>query len=312
MPTNKVIQYLWDLGHFKNPAYPNTIVVTDLLKLKLTDQVVRDAIKSFQEFMVDDFDRLSLELNHRIGVTDGEIGPATTALFEVERCGLPDYGIEAAGSGSWPSGCHPEYPNDHSFAVYFDKSNMPGFWKPVWDQAWLLVRQAAADMGMAYFEVQDQNRANTVVTWTRGNGWIGLAVVPRSPKCRERIWAKFDTRYQPRDLVNQLARLLAHEFGHNKGFSHSRGGIMNPSIVTGVFRPNAWRGDPSESLWIRSFGGNPVTLIDLKPPTTTTTPDIYIPPQPPAPNEHWWRGSLDYMKGDEVEESFILVPKPKV
>lgn len=302
---NPIIQKLWDLGHFHNPAHPTGVHVEDLETLLLHDKAVRIAIASFQEFMAEDFDRLSLEQHGRIGIADGDIGPATEKLFAVERCGCPDYQIEAAnGSGSWPANCRPDYPGIHTFSVQMDKSRMPSFLQNVIEPAWKLVVQAYANMGILFLREDQNNKANTLVTWQRGAGWIGLAIVPNSPRCGERIWARFDNVYRPNDLLNQWARLLAHEFGHNMGMSHSRGGIMNPSITSGVFTPTAWRGDPSESILRKYFGGVPVQ-IGPKP-----DPDEPVPPT--GPKDYYFEGSFTLMQNDKPLGEFILQPKPGV
>lgn len=57
---NPIIQKLWDLGHFHNPAHPTGVTASSLESLQLHDKSVRIAIASFQEFMAEDFDRLSL------------------------------------------------------------------------------------------------------------------------------------------------------------------------------------------------------------------------------------------------------------
>lgn len=176
----------------------------------------------------------------------------------------------------------------------------------IFEQAWCLQRAAYANMGIVFIRQDDNNRANTLVTWTRGNGWIGLAIVPNQFSCGLRIWAKFDTRYAPSAMLDQWARLLAHEFGHNMGSGHdNRGGIMYPSIRSGKFTTTAWRGDPRESWMAARFGGVPVDLDD--------TPDKPDPPtDPPGPNEYWVRGVQQFMKGDEMLFESISVPKPKV
>lgn len=300
---NPIIQKLWDLGHFHNPAHPTGVYAEDLETLHLHDKSVRTAIASFQEFMAEDFDRLSLEQHGRIGIADGDIGPATEKLFVVERCGCPDYQIEAAnGSGSWPANCRPDYPNTHTFSVQMNKSGMPSFLQNVIEPAWKLVVQAYANMGILFLREDQNNKANTLVTWQRGAGWIGLAIVPNSPRCGERIWARFDNVYRPNNLLNQWARLLAHEFGHNMGMSHSRGGIMNPSITSGVFTPTAWRGDPSESILRRYFGGVPVQV--------GPKPDPEVPPT--GPKDYYFEGSFTLMQNDKPLGEFILQPKPGV
>ena len=315
-----LIRRLWDYGHFHNPAHPTGVTEADLPKLKLTDASVRTALASFQEFMAADFDRLALEEHGRIGIADGDFGPATEKLFEVERCGCPDYEMATnwtaeqaiTGRGSWPAGCHPEFPKNHSFAVWFEKASMPAHWRAIFDEAWLLVRQAYADIGMAFFEAASRAKANTVVTWERSRSWIGLAIVPRGPKCGDRIWAKFDTAYASSfdrmRQVWQIARLMAHEFCHNMGLSHTRGGIMNPSIVSGPFLPNAWRGDPSESPLVRFFSGVPVDLGVPKP--DEPKPDD---PKPPITDEPFmFTGDFELKQGDRSFGRFILVPLPQV
>jgi len=306
MPTNPIIQQLWDLGHFINPAHPTGVTVADLPNLKLTDAAVKTAIQSYQEFMSADFDRLSNEHHGRIGVADGEIGPATIDLFAIERCGYPDYTIEAAnGTGSWPANCRAEHPNTHTFSIQVDKSGMPSFLRETFEPAFALVVQAYANMGILFLREDGNSRANTLVTWQRGSGWIGLAIVPNSPRCGERIWAKFDNRYQPSQLLDQWARLVAHELGHNMGMSHSRGGIMNPSITSGKFTSTAWRGDPSEPILRRYFGGVPVVIGGG--PTD--------PPDPPSgEGEYYFVGDFELKKRGSADSfgKYILTPKPEV
>ena len=184
------------------------------------------------------------------------------------RCGMADFGPDVEtlnGSGSWRVGCHSDWPKNHCVKLKFDFSGRPSWWGPVWDQSWSLVRQAYADIGIVLVEAKSGDQVNIDVSWQRGSGWIGLAIVGRNQTCSTRIWAKFDNRYRPGDLVNMLARLMAHEFGHNMGLGHSRGGIMNPSITSGIFSPTSWRGDPSFPTLARWFGGKPVNIG--QPPT---------------------------------------------
>lgn len=307
MTPEKMIRRLYELGHFRNPAHPTGVSESDLVNLSLHDQPVRTAIASYQEFMAADFDRLSAKHHGRKGIADGEPGPATADLLSVARCGCPDYDDAemATGRGSWDAGCHPDWPANHTFTVQMNKSGMPSYLRDTIEPAWALVRKAYADMGIVFIREDDNPRANSLTTWTRGRGWIGLAIVPNNPGCGDRIWAKFDNRYRPRDLLNQWARLLAHEYGHNMGMRHSRGGIMNPSITSGPFTATAWRGDPSQSILERYFGGEPVDLDDQ--PDEPDDPDT--PDEPRPPERYWFRGEFDLMDNDENVGTYILVPK---
>lgn len=224
------------------------------LSLSLQDRQTKMAIKLYRDMM---------GVSSRVPVDE---------LFAIPRCACPDFGPDAGetgdvgavasantGSGSWPVGCHPDWPNNHAMTYQVDKSNMPAFLQPVFEDAWSLCAQAAADIGMALVREDNNNRANSLITFTTSRTWIGLAIVPSSPRCSDRIWAKFAISYKPADLVNQWARLLAHEIGHNWGRGHSNGGIMNPSIIGGVFRPDAWRHDVLFDWMKARFGGNPIT-----------------------------------------------------
>lgn len=313
--SSAVKQLLFTTGHFNNPNMPTGITsVEQLADLSLTSDAVRTAIASYQDFMAEDFQRLSKSIHNREGVADGLIGPATEKLFQVDRCKCPDYelaidgSVAEAGSGSWPSGCHSKYPNNHAFAIWFDKSRMPSWWKPVFDECFTRVKAAYRNIGIVFFETKDKDRANTVVTWERGRGWIGLAIVPSNPRCGQRIWAKFDTRYRPSSLVDRLSTLLAHEWGHNMGLRHTRGGVMNPSISSKPFGNEQWQGDPSFRTLKRWFGGEPVPGGDDTPPSPPTPPD-----NPPGNGAGVViTGTVEVHQDGKSLGEFILMPKPRV
>jgi hypothetical protein len=194
----------------------------------------------------------------------------TDSLFEVPRCGMPDNEIKT-GSGSWKVGCH--VAGKHSALYRVDKRRMPSFLVSTFEPAWELMRQAYEEIGLSIIRDDNTEKYNSLVTFEKGRGWIGLAIVGRGHTCNTRIWAKFDTVYKPNDLLNQWARLLAHELGHNCGLSHSRGGIMNPSILPGKFDRTAWLNDPSYEILKRWFGIKPTTPPIWTIPNATTSLD---------------------------------------
>ena len=303
--TAEIKHFLNRYGHFNNPADPQDDDL-DFDHITEDSPAFRKAVASYQRFMDRDFQRFAHRFHDRKGIADGEIGPATDALFGVERCGCADFALEATGQGSWPAGCHPDWPDNHAFTVNVNKAGMPSFLgnkddpDSPFEQAWRLCRAAYANIGIVFIREDGNSRANTTVTWQRGAGWIGLAIVPSNPRCGDSIWAKFDNRYNPSALIDQWARLLAHEFGHNMGMGHSNGGIMNPSIIGGTFETDEWRGDPSEPKLDRFFGGDPVDL----------NPDPGPPPQPPE-GDLRFNGEVEAFDADgNFLGSFQLTPTP--
>jgi len=185
------------------------------------------------------------------------------SLFQIDRCGCPDNAVDNTGSGSWRVGCHPDWPKNHSVVYRVNKSRMPSYLNSTFEESWSLMAKAYSDIGLVVIRDDSTNNYNSLVTFEPGRGWIGLAIVGRNQTCSTRMWAKFDTRYGSsfsRDrLVNQWAFLLAHELGHNCGLGHTRGGIMNPSLINGTFHPDQWRrNDPAFSAHRRWYGGEPV------------------------------------------------------
>ncbi|TWT43051.1 hypothetical protein KOR42_45110 [Thalassoglobus neptunius] len=216
---------------------------------------------------------------------DGVLGPATQLVMSMPRCCVrDDSGLAAAiATGGWKN-CHGAV-NEHRMIADVDVSNMPVFLEPHLHAVLKNVQQAYAEIGLLIIfrgadgidmltKARFDGRANTVISWTRGRGWIGLAIVGNghNQTCTSEIWAQFDTRYQPTNIVREWTTLFLHELGHNCGLQHSRGGVMNPSIVNGL--SGRWDGsDPSTSILKRWFGGQPVNV-----PGGEDDPDSYNPP----------------------------------
>ena len=217
-----------------------------------------EGVASFQAFEAERMDRLCLREHGRSARFDGDVGPATIRAMMAPRCGHPDYGPDiqpATGSGSW-IGCH-GIGDFHCAKVCVNQSGMPNFLGPVFEYVWERVASAYADIGLKYERVESGNADNIDFSFVQSSrGWIGLAIVGQSESCSSSIWCKFLAKYQPANVLNEWTTLIMHELGHNAGLHHSRGGVMNPSIVQGL--APTWRGDPSEPILVRYYGGKPI------------------------------------------------------
>ena len=250
-----IIKLLTATGHmthpFGNPSpWPTTTLGEDTEATQL-------AIHSYQDFTSPTLDALCLKHHGRPLQCDGEYGPATRELMAQPRCGCRDYGpnVQAAtGDGSW-SGCH-GIGDYHAATVYIDKSNMPSFLEDDFEEIWDNTVQAYDAIGLRWLRTMERSHAvNTIVSWETGRGWIGLAIVGQRQSCTSDIWAKFDKGYRPGNLVRMWSGLFCHELGHNAGLSHTRGGIMNPYLLS---LPASWEDDPSLPILTRKYGGKPV------------------------------------------------------
>jgi hypothetical protein len=112
-------------------------------------------------------------------------------------------------------------------------------------------------------------------------GVIGMNYFPSSNSCGKIPNGSMDSSYNPSDWKLH-ANLGCHESeGHGFGFNHTRGGVMNPSIV--LVWPLTWKGDPSWSVAQRYYGGVPIP--------GGPTPDPGPGPQP-GPDVTVWEGTL--------------------
>ena len=266
-----ILRTLFDTGHARNPANRNgaswNVKREDLPKLALNGPEVREMIQSYQDFHAEILEPFSFAAHGRAAIHDGHLGPATQALFTLERCACPDYPVEglceyavaeATGSGSWPANCLPDWKDTHAITVNVNKAGMGSFLQPVWeDKVWPGVVRAYSEIGLMLVRKDGDARANLQTSFVRSSpGWIGLAIVPNNQSCSLSIWNRFKASYQPRNVVNEWTTLVMHEYGHNMGMGHSRGGVMNPYIIEGL--PLSWKDDPSFPTLKRWFGGVPI------------------------------------------------------
>ncbi|KKN77719.1 hypothetical protein LCGC14_0356930 [marine sediment metagenome] len=263
MKDQEVIELLLKTGHLKFPFGDRQEVPQDTFALTLAHPVIEKAVASYQDFMVECLDPLCLKHHGRPARSNGVSGPATAELFEISRCEYPDYGEEvrprnvqaAIGSGSW-KGCH-DIGDYHAATMFIDTKNMPSFWEKILETVWGRFVAANAEIGMQWIRTDDRENANTTLSFTLGRKpWIGLAIVGSNESCSSKIWLQLLASYEPQDLVAMLTELLLHEGGHNMGLYHTRGGIMSATIVRGL--PASWKGDPSESILHKLYGGVPI------------------------------------------------------
>jgi len=280
-------------GRSWNPAYPNLLNLDEAAVKKMTgaESDAKLLVKSLQESDAN-FDPIVLAYHKRLPTFDGGIGPATEALVDLPRCPLPDFpppphasfhyddpGLQkavetmqanATGSGSWPA-CDPDAAGrPHSFRVRIaNPERMPTNWSRYKNEIFKAVTDCYAEIGCAlryiFGDVGDceilklyQALVGSVIGWNE---------FPSANTCNQTINGRLDTGYDPSDWRYQ-ANLETHETGHGVGLQHTRGHIMNPSIL--LIWPMTWRGGPSESTMKRYFGGEPIT-----PPSP--------PPPPPGP-----------------------------
>lgn len=260
----EIIQLLFETGHLN---HSKGIRCCDygpdhLNDMKLSHPDVQYAVRSYQDFMIQNLEPLCLKHHLRPAQADGDIGPATRELFEIDRCGCPDYGDAhdhyqpKIGTGNWP-GCH-DIGNFHAATVYVHESGMPSFLEPVFDEVWKRTVAAYEAIGLRFMRIAAVD-ANIDFSFVRSSsGWIGLAVVGHGKSCSSQIWCRYLARYQPSNIVGSWTELVMHELGHNCGLNHTRGGIMNPSLIRGL--PATWDGDPAKPVLVRYYGGEPIPI----------------------------------------------------
>jgi hypothetical protein len=237
------------------------------------------------------YDPLVLAFHKRLPQYDGELGPATEKLVEIPRCPLPDFapppnasfhyddpGLQravetmqanATGSGSWPA-CDPYAAGlPHSFRVRIDPARIPSNWKAHQADIFRAVVDCYAEIGAALRYLFDSTSDCEIAKRFEGlaGSVIGWNEFPTPNTCNQTINGRLDTGYDPSDWRYQ-ANLEAHETGHGVGLQHTRGHIMNPSIL--LIWPLSWKGGPSHSTIARYFGGEPIGMPE--------------PPAPPPPS----------------------------
>lgn len=276
---------LWCHGAYWWPD--SDITLEDACKLDLDHRYTEDALTR-RRGMDANFDRL-LQAHHGPGreLLDDTWGPATEHLLQLTRCPVPDvvppaWALEAdvptwrrdiwdsmrraaTGSGSWPvPGCAPGHQHEHSIRINLDTSGAAAHWKR--DLPHVIEDSVACygEMGLRVIYVLDGNprEAEIEKQFQRiPGGVIGWNEFPQPGTCNQTISGRLDNDYTASSHMKAV--LEVHETGHGVGLQHTRGGIMNPSIL--MIDPLTWKGDPHERTMARYFGGEPVADIDEPP-----------------------------------------------
>lgn len=260
MNDQTLVELLNRFGHLHNPfGEPRGLKNSVIPRLISSDQLVRDALESFQAFHSQNLERIASGIfPHLSSPVTGVVDEPTRILLETARCACPDYAPAAAeaGVGNW-SGCHGIGPF-HCASVRF-LNEPPDFIKPVFETIWSRVVDAYTEIGLL-FNRDDSAPSNIDISFVQPDGgWIGLAIVGTGQGCQDQIWARFDKNYQPANLVSEWTTLIKHELGHNCGLSHSQGGVMNPYIVPSL--PVSWANDVSAPQLRNKFGGQAIPRI---------------------------------------------------
>lgn len=303
IPDFEIIERLYDLGHFFSPEALEVELVnrSDLPKLNTDDKVVKCALRSFQGFMAPSLDAITQRLGMPLGSHLGEADEPTKLLFEVPRCGRPDFehpetARKLSGTGSWPDPCQ-----KNGVKIFVDKSNMPASLASTIDSYIQAMIDANGSVGLKQVLVPSKSGANVVIVWQflAGNT-IGLSDF-NNGSCSNQVLLRLDTQY----TGPYMRTLLLHENGHNNNLQHTRGGIMNP-VITPDPSPFGWHSDdPSHSTLVRFFGGEPVT------PTPSPAPQpIPVPGPNPVPTPYGFL-KLPCVITDADGKSFTLILIPK-
>lgn len=283
-------------GRHFDPNMPNlhNLDLDRVSKMNGSEADAKELIRSFQASDAN-LDLLSIVFNHRLPNIDGNIGLATRALAGLDRCAMPDFAPppgatfdtgnpdlnaaiqsqqryeeylrdEAMGTGSWPS-CDPQRPGVNSFRVNLNTSACPSTVKNYLEKALIACSECYAEVGFAvrYILDGDPDECEISKRFERLTGSvIGWNEFPSPNTCNQVIQGRLSTTYTPSDW-RYWANLEIHETGHGVGAQHTRGHIMNPSILL-VWRdspkPNiSWKGGPSEAVMNRWAGGLPIPVI---------------------------------------------------
>jgi len=207
--------------------------------------------------------------------------------LDLETLAFPDLETKAIWQNSrdfagvqWPKGCI--NPDDHrsgldfsdryAISIYINTDGISSRWQANLKQLCLTNQKIYADIGIVvryYIDgvpldglgVHPIEPNNCEISKTFGNipgGVIGWNYFPEGT-CNTTIPGKLDSSWNVN--LDGHTTLEWHETGHGVGEQHTRGGIMNPSMIFGM--NYSWRGQPSERSIVSKYDGNSVSQTPL-------------------------------------------------
>lgn len=308
------IRFAWEHGHFFNPENPDGLNVTqDMLpSLRVTDQVVIDALISLSKADATAYTRATLDAHGRVPNFDGELGPAMQRMIESPegRCPVPDYApppgvvfafdnpwlqqvaedmqrravLPAYGSGNW-RGCH-GVGEFHSATVRVDSAKLPSFLRPLFVDVLSRVQKAYANVGLL-FRFLDEDKTDLITGEefdsniniemsfvSSSDGWIGLAIVGTGETCGGNIWCRFLNTYKGGSTTEAIVTQWVTLIKHELGHNTGRSHTNGGVMNPSIVNnlPNEWVDADPSTAWLRKQFGGVPVPI----------PGTPIPPKPPG------------------------------
>jgi hypothetical protein len=230
------------------------------------------------------------------------------------------YDAAKVGSGSFPSGCHAEFPGRHSAKLHFDVSawssnytrkvadeELQGIvaakvweikdlsqaqriWggKPVVVVAVDLAVESFRRRGIMLFRESNSSRANIRLTCKPiGGSTIGLGWY-NSQRCSDNVEARIDSGWKA--SLSKQAYLIAHEMGHCNNLPHEFTGQNTHRSVMSY----SWPNDPFDGF----RPGPPITRLPLDASVSRLIRYYGDEAVPPAPE--WMGGTTPPPTGESV------------
>lgn len=249
------IKRLKELGHFDNPELfeEGEISNEDIAKMTKYDHEVHLAMRSFEGMMEKDMHQLSLVHHYKTADIENGLGagdpsdPALADLFEVPRCGYPDYlPKQLIQAGSWQEQCA----RVDGVTVDVDSSRAPAKTKASFELVKTRVRQAFWAIGCKLIDAVAGRVTNINMDWRSLFGsTIGYASL-HAGSCNSTGFCQLDSGFDAN--IEAIMELWTHEHGHNMNLGHKPRGIMTASLGS-VVKFEGWTENDPATATLRNF-----------------------------------------------------------